>query len=370
MSPAVFLDRPFMESSLADTLASAAPRLADAPPPASPRVRPDTGECAGHFLPVRRDYGQSLGDRLDRLISACHVRDGALSDCLLILASTNQSIHEIESRVSHEGNFNDSHVYRLDRMAERLKQLWGFREALAINTSCTSAANALLYGARLVRSGQYRQVLVLAYETPSELVMQGFGSLGLNSPSGEYRPFHAERDGLVLGEAYAGVLLTTERSADSCGVFLGGASGCDTSSMTSTREDGAHVHAMAARALRSSGLEPEDIRLLKYHGTGTDSNDRAEAAATARIFGGHSPAACCLKPWLGHTLGACGLTEVLLLMYCISHGLPLPALPYADEAIVALPRQAVNLPVSAPVMANFSGFGGNNASLILQGVAT
>lgn len=370
MTPAVFLDRPFMESALADTLDGAAQRLADAPPVPSPRVRPDSGECAGYFLAVGRDPGQALDDRLDRLIGPYQGQDGALSDCLLILASTNQSIQEIERRVSHDGNFNDSHVYRLDRMAERLKQRWGFAEAMAMNTSCTSAANALLYGARLVRNGQYRQVLVLAYETPSELVMQGFGSLGLNSPSGEYRPFHAERDGLVLGEAYAGVLLTTEKTAQTCGVFLGGASGCDTSSMTSTLEDGAHVHAMAVRALREAGLKAGQIQLLKYHGTGTDSNDRAEAAAAERIFAGHSPVACCLKPWLGHTLGACGLTEVLLLMSCIRQGLPLPVLSYAADAIVTLPQQPVELPVSAPLMANFSGFGGNNACLILQGVAT
>lgn len=370
MTPAVFLDRPFMESSLADTLDAAAQRLADAPPVPSPRMRSGTGECAGFFLPVGRDPGQALNDRLDRLVRPYHDGDDTLSDCLLILASTNQSIQEIESRVSQDGHFNDSHVFRLDRMAERLKQHWGFGEALAMNTSCTSAANALLYGARLVSNGEYRQVLVLAYETPSELVMQGFASLGLNSPSGEYRPFHPERDGLVLGEAYAGVLLTREKTAQTCGVFLGGASGCDTSSMTSTLEDGAHVHAMVSRALRTAGLEAGQIQLLKYHGTGTGSNDRAEAAATERIFAGHSPVACCLKPWLGHTLGACGLTEVLLLMACISQGLPLPALPYAADAIVALPRRPVNLPVSAPVMANFSGFGGNNASLILQGVAT
>ena len=370
MSAAVYLDRPLMTSTLGDSLPAAAQQLCAAPPVPSPCESPDTGECNGYFLPLRKNTKTTLMARLEQLIGSYYAIEGSLSDCLLILASTTQNIQDIECRVSAAGHFNESHVDRLDHSTQQLKQYWGFREALAINTSCTSAANALLYGARLLRRGEYRRVLVLAYETPSDLVMQGFATLGLNSLSGSYRPFHIERDGLVLGEAYAAALLSLERSAQSCAVLLAGASGCDTSSMTSTRDDGSHIHAMATRALQEAGLAPAQIQLLKYHGTGTASNDIAEAAASETLFTDSSPLACCLKPWLGHTLGACGLTEVLLLMYCIRHGLALPVLAYAEEAIISLPRQSVGLSSSAIVMANFSGFGGNNASLILQGLAS
>lgn len=370
MSAAVYLDRPLMASTLADSLPAAAEQLSEAPPLPLPCESPDTGERNGYFLPLRNNTKTTLMAKLGQLVEVYHAAEGNLSDCLLILASTTQNIQDIECRVSETGHFNESHVDRLDHITQQLKQHWGFREALAINTSCTSAANALLYGARLLRRGEYRRVLVLAYETPSDLVMQGFGTLGLNSLSGSYRPFHTERDGLVLGEAYAATLLSLERSAQSGAVLLGGASGCDTSSMTATRDDGSHIHAMATRALQEAAVQPAQIQLLKYHGTGTASNDIAEAAASKTIFTDRSPLACCLKPWLGHTLGACGLTEVLLLMYCIRHGLVLPMLAYAEEAIISLPSQPVVLSPSATVMANFSGFGGNNASLILQGLSS
>lgn len=366
---AVYLNQPLLESALADRLDAAAVQF-------SSNIRPvalacktaDGADNAGYFLPVSGSK-ISLDQRLDRIISSYQaICGGTFDSCLLILASTSQQIQEIEQQVVAEGEFKSTHVYKLDLIAEKLRLAWGFASSFALNTACTSAANALIYGARLVEQKVYRQVLVIATEAPSDLALQGFGSLGLNSPTGRYRPFHPERDGLILGEAYAAVLLSDEQHESTCGRLLGGGSGCDTSNMTSTREDGSHIYDVAVLALQEAGVQPEQIQLIKHHGTGTDNNDRAEAAATQRIFPTSSPASCCLKPWLGHTLGACGLAEVVLLMYCISNQLPIPAFDYAAEAILHLPTSVPDLPVDALVMANFSGFGGNNASLILQGV--
>src|SRR5690606_2240929 len=110
------------------------------------------------------------------------------------------------------------------------------------------------YGGRLVAGGLYRRALVLAFETPCALALQGFGALGLLSPSGDYQPFHPERDGLVLGEAYATVLLSREPSPSSLGRLLGGFSACDTSSLTTTLEDGSHIDQVMQRALAAAGV--------------------------------------------------------------------------------------------------------------------
>ncbi|MBE0507475.1 MAG: beta-ketoacyl synthase [Marinospirillum sp.] len=365
----VYLNQPWLESALADRLDSAASQFTS-------NIKPDAKACksadgsqnAGYFF-FAAGIKTPLVQRLNRIVSSYLAScGGSFDSCLLILASTSQQIQEIEQRVVQDGGFKSTHVYKLDLMAKILMSTWGFASSFALNTACTSAANALIYGARLVEQKIYRQVLVVAYETPSELTLQGFGSLGLNSQSGQYRPFHPERDGLILGEAYAAVLLSDEQHKSTCARLLGGGSGCDTSNMTSTREDGSHIYGVAKHALQEAGVKAEHIQLIKHHGTGTDNNDRAEAAATQRIFPVSSPASCCLKPWLGHTLGACGLAEVVLLMYCISNQLPIPAFDYAAEAILHLPTSVPDLPVDALVMANFSGFGGNNASLILQGV--
>jgi len=365
----VYLNQPWLESSLADKLASAAQQFSsNIKPQSQPCKSSDGSQTIGYFYPVTGTK-VSLAQRINRIVGSYSADcKGSFADCLLILASTSQAIQEIEQQVTQQQKFDSSHVHRLDLFAETIQKKWGFASAISLNTACTSAANALLYGARLIRQKVYKKVLVIAYETPSELTLQGFGSLGLNSFSGQYRPFHPERDGLILGEAYAATLLTPEKNSSSCAKLLGGGSGCDTSNMTSTQIDGSHIHSIAELALKEAGIEAEQIKLVKHHGTGTDNNDLAEAAALERIFPGVSPASCCLKPWLGHTLGACGLAEILLIMYCISNKLAFPALGYAAEAIIPLPSLPLELPPGALVLANFSGFGGNNASLVLQGV--
>lgn len=365
----VYLSQPWLESSLADNLVASAQQFTTSIKPQAQPCKSSNGAYnIGYFYPAAGAKVR-LAERINRIVSSylpsCN---DSFADCLLILASTSQAIQEIEEEVTQEKNFNSTHVYKLDLFAETVKKAWGFASAISLNTACTSAANALIYGARLVKEQVYKKVLVVAYETPSELALQGFGSLGLNSLSGHYRPFHPERDGLILGEAYAATLLTQEKNSSSYAKLLGGGSGCDTNNMTSTLVDGSHIHATAELALEEARVKAEKINLIKHHGTGTDNNDLAEAAALERIFPITSPASCCLKPWLGHTLGACGLAEVVLMMHCISNKLALPALDYATEAFTPLPAYPLELPVNSLVLANFSGFGGNNASLVLQGV--
>lgn len=367
--PAVYLNQPWLECGLADNLEASANQFSNNIKPSGQQIKSLDGlQNIGYFFSVAGKEA-TLDERINRIITSYLAScNNSFADCLLILASTSQKIQEIEKKVTAAASFKSTHVYKLDLLTENLQKTWGFASSIAMNTACTSAANGLIYGARLVKQGVYKKVLVIAYETPSKLTLQGFGSLGLNSASGEYCPFHLERDGLILGEAYTAALLTQEKNITSCAQLLGGASGCDTSNMTSTLVDGSHIHTIANLALKESAIKSEQIQLIKHHGTGTGNNDIAEAAAVERIFSNASvPSSCILKPWLGHTLGACGLAEVVLMMYCISNGLALPGLNYSKNAITSLPSTSFKINSNALVMANFSGFGGNNASLILQG---
>ncbi len=309
---------------------------------------------------------QAFDQRLDRLLSeTLGTAPGALDDCLLIVASTSLDIVELETIAAEQGRFQPDNSTSLDRIAEVLRQRWGFAEAFTLNTACTSAANGLLYGARMLASGQYARAVVIAFETPSALAMQGFGALGLLSPSGHYRPFHPQRDGLVLGETYAAALLALQPGAAPLARLLGGYSACDTSSLTTTREDGSHIDLVMQRALRSAGQQAADVALVKLHGTATQANDVAERNGMLSLYGEQMPALCVLKPWLGHTLGACGLSETLLLMHALQQG-QLPGLDYASEASLPLSAEPISLSDDAVLLANFFGFGGNNASLVLQ----
>ena len=92
----------------------------------------------------------------------------------------------------------------------------------------------------------------------------------------------------------------------------------------------------------------------------------AESSASSAMAA--MPPLAVLKPWLGHTLGACGLSETLLQLAALRQG-ALPALDYAGEALLPLPTEPTEIAPDALLLANFFGFGGNNASLVLQGIA-
>jgi 3-oxoacyl-[acyl-carrier-protein] synthase-1 len=364
----IYLQRAALHCALGDNLHSAARALqAGQPPLGEAFVLHEVHEPRSYLYAAKT--GESLIERLDRLLGeTLGAHPQALDDCLLIVASTSLDISALEALTSQQQGFNPEDAPPLDRLAAELRQRWDFAAAFTLNTACTSAANGLLYGARLINAGQYARALVLSFETPSAIAMQGFGTLLLTSPSGQYRPFHPERDGLLLGEAYAAVLLGREPGDAPLARLLGGFSACDTSSLTTTREDGSHIHWVMQQALNSAGCSAEQIDLVKLHGTATSANEEAESNGMRLLYGKQMPALSLLKPWLGHTLGACGLSESLLLLKALQNG-PLPGVSYASEAMLPLSAEPQILAADSLLLANFFGFGGNNASLVLQGCA-
>lgn len=364
MTP-VYLQRGALQCALGDTLASASLAL-------SQGVHPQGQAFLLHELQQPRTYLHVAGNaedfdaRMDRLLSETLGHGhSALDDCLLIVASTSLDITELEAQASAQGHFLPDNSTSLDRVAEQLRERWGFADAFTLNTACTSAANGLLYGARLLAGGQFSRAVVIAFETPSALAMQGFGALDLLSPSGDYRPFHPQRDGLVLGETYAAALLALQPGDAPLARLLGGFSACDTTSLTTTREDGSHIDWVMQQALRSADRSASEVALVKLHGTATQANDHAEANGMLSLYGENMPALCVLKPWLGHTLGACGVSETLLLMHALQQA-TLPGLEYATDASLPLSGEPIALAEDALVLANFFGFGGNNATLVMQ----
>jgi 3-oxoacyl-[acyl-carrier-protein] synthase I len=364
----IYLQRAALQCALGDDLHSAAQALQAAQPPQSePFVLHEVHESRTYLYAAKTS--ENLNERLDRLLSeTLGAQSQILDDCLLIIASTSLDISELEALTTQQNGFNPEDSTPLDLLANQLRQRWGFAAAFTLNTACTSAANGLLYAARLINAGQYARALVLSFETPSAIAMQGFGALMLTSPSGQYRPFHPERDGLLLGEAYAAVLLGREPGEAPLARLLGGFSACDTSSLTTTREDGSHIHWVMQQALRSAGCTAAQIDLVKLHGTATSANDEAESNGMRLLYGEQMPTLSLLKPWLGHTLGACGLSESLLLLKTLQRG-PLPGVSYASEAMLPLSAAPQSLAADSLLLTNFFGFGGNNASLILQGCA-
>ena len=251
-------------------------------------------------------------------------------------------------------------------LASRLAEQFGLGGGqYTINTACSSGVHALMYAAAAIRRGDCAHALVLGLECPGRVTLAGFNSLMLFTRS-QCRPFDRERDGLILGQAAAAVVVDTDCQGPDFDrmQLLGAASACDTSSVTQTNADAAR--ALMTTALNAAGVTRVDA--IKAHGTGTPGSDGAEAAAiTAYMAADYIPVTS-IKPVLGHTLGACGVLETLAMAVCWQAGC-LPATagfrqPDPDAGLTPL-TQVTALPPGRMLL-NYFGFGGNNGVLVLE----
>lgn len=241
--------------------------------------------------------------------------------------------------------------------------------SLSFNTACTSSANALITAVTMLKAGIIEYALVIGVEFASCLGLEGFIVMQLLSPD-TIKPFAEDRNGMVLGEAVSAVLLSREDVRASSWHYLGGASACETSSVTGTDPGGAGMAMVMADALNNAQTTPDDVRAIKAHGTGGELMDLAELRAMGDVFSILPPYSS-LKPYLGHTLGACGTAELLLLMESIDHG-RMPATPNCQRVAreFSQPPLQENLSVNrGKFMLNSFGFGGNNTSFIIEKTA-
>ncbi|MDN5869340.1 MAG: hypothetical protein L0H73_01255 [Nitrococcus sp.] len=234
-----------------------------------------------------------------------------------------------------------------------------------INTACSSGVHALMYAAAAIRRGDCARALVIGLECPGRVTFAGFHSLLLFTQS-HCRPFDRNRDGLILGEAAAAIVLdAAPEGPDFTGMrLLSAATACDTSRITQIHPDAART--LMRGALRNAGIDRVDA--VKAHGTGTPDNDRAEAVAIAACVDVGRVPVTSLKSVLGHTLGACGILETLAMATCWREGwLPSTAgFREPDTALGLIPvTQAQALPPGYMLL-NYFGFGGNNGVLVME----
>jgi 3-oxoacyl-[acyl-carrier-protein] synthase-1 len=250
-------------------------------------------------------------------------------------------------------------------IADVVRSRFGLQgEDYTFNTACTASANGLGCAARLIQAGSVDHALVLGVELLNDLTALGFFGLGLLARS-EMKPFDSARDGFVLGESCSALVLgpgDPDRFH-----WRGDANMCDTTSMVAAKSDGSTIRAVIERALAEAGLDPSSIAAVKAHGTASPSNDETEAGGLLSTFK-TLPPVCALKPFIGHSLGASGLTELILFYRAIESGF-LIATPGtgADPGALGL---ALNQDERAMTHGNFVlnsfGFGGNNTAVVIS----
>ena len=275
--------------------------------------------------------------------------------------------------------------------------LGGCKFATTLSTACSSATNAIIYGANLIRSGKCQCVVAGGSESLSAYHFHGFNSLMILDKE-PCRPFDASRAGLNLGEGAAYLVLETEESALKRGakpiaVLSGWGNACDAFHQTASSENGEGAFLAMKKALAVAGLEPSAIDYVNAHGTGTPNNDPSESAAIRRIFGDSVPPVSSTKPFTGHTTSASGSIKAVFCLLAIENNLkpkqlnwsnpdPNCIVPYTDNSYFlgtgalqsARPEAAGDSRGQSPlrqitvanVICNAFGFGGNDSSIILS----
>ncbi len=238
-----------------------------------------------------------------------------------------------------------------------------------INTACSSSANAIMYGARLLRNGFARRAIVGGVDSLAKFTINGFNALHILS--GQIcRPFDRDRSGLNLGEGAAFLVLEREQDVPhkkQLASLSGYCNANDAYHPSSLSDQGDGPYLAMKGALESAGLSSADIDFINAHGTATENNDLVESTSMLRLFG-QVPSFCSSKSNTGHTLGAAGAIGAAYSILSLAHGEIYPSLGFEQPITQTGLKPATDYRQMhlEHVMSNSFGFGGNCTSLIFS----
>jgi 3-oxoacyl-[acyl-carrier-protein] synthase II len=248
-------------------------------------------------------------------------------------------------------------------------------------SACSAGAHAIGQATRMIQYGDADAVLTGGSEAAlTPLARAGFSALAALSPTGVSRPFDKRRDGFVMGEGAAVLVLedaekAAERGARVLATVRGFGATSDAYHLTAPDKDGAGAAAAIRAALRDGGAQPEDVVYVNAHGTSTPLNDRAETKAIKAALGNHAAnvPVSSTKSAIGHLLGAAGAVEAVATILALRDRIAPPTLGWeeAEEGMDLdyVPGHARTLRVNgkpAIGLSNAFGFGGHNVVLCLE----
>ena len=244
-----------------------------------------------------------------------------------------------------------------------------------VSNACASGAIAIAYGFERIRSGKAVAMVVGGYDALSPLNCAGFGIMRNSSPSNRIRPFDKNRDGMLLGEGAAVLVLESmehcqSRGGNALAQILGYAISSDTYHLTAPDPSGKGAAVALDSALVDAAVSSEDVDYVNSHGTGTIYNDRMECLALKRVFGDYArriPISS-TKSMTGHTLGASGAIELVSSIIAMRYGFLPPTINYKDSDpncdIDCVPNEARQAKIDL-IVSNSFGFGGTNCSIVV-----
>lgn len=238
-----------------------------------------------------------------------------------------------------------------------------------INTACSSSANAIMYGAMLMKNGYAKKAIVGGTDSLAKFTINGFNALHILSNE-ICTPFDEGRKGLNLGEGAAWLILEKEEDIRGRKVYAELTGYCNTNDAyhpSSLSDEGDGPFLAMQGALQVANLTADKIDFINAHGTGTENNDQVESRAMIRLFE-DPPAFASTKGNIGHTLGAAGAIEAVYSILSLQHQEVYANLHFKDQiaatGLTPVPEHK-KIPVNH-VMSNSFGFGGNCSSLIFS----
>ena len=288
-------------------------------------------------------------------------------------------------RASASGRFHSIHERCLfGSVAEHLAERFGTKGSpISVSTACASGASAIQLGIEALRRGEADAALCIG--TDGSVNPEAFIRFSLLSalstandpPEAAAKPFAKDRDGFVMAEGAAALVIESLESAKARGArILGVLAGCgemaDSFHRTRSSPDGKAIIGCIHNAIADAGLTPDDIDYVNPHGTGTPENDKMEYLGIVTVFGERAKSipVSSNKSMVGHTLSAAGAVETVFTLLTLQHQRLPPTINYKipDPAIMldVVPNVARDAKVTH-VLSNSFGFGGQNVSLVISG---
>lgn len=277
----------------------------------------------------------------------------------LILATTKGNINDLVNTGAKGADIND--------MIQRIADLFGFKTTpIVVCNACVSGILAVSVGKRMIQMGVCEDAYVIAGDELTPFVVSGFNSFQAMSDE-PCKPFDANRKGVTLGEATAAVHLSADRlEGDTVFEVIGEASIADANHISGPSRTGEGLYQSIQGALRESGITAEQIDLVSAHGTATNYNDEMESIAFDRCELASVPTHS-LKGYFGHTLGAAGLLELVVVIESMLHNQLVVSKGY-EVSGVSRPLNIITTTSELSLniaLKTASGFGGSNTALLI-----
>ena len=241
-----------------------------------------------------------------------------------------------------------------------------------ISTACSSAANAIMYGARLIKLGKLDRVIVGGTDALAKFTVNGFKSLMILTDEFN-QPFDVNRKGLNLGEAAAYLVLESDEIVKKSnkkviGYLAGYGNANDAFHQTASSDNGEGAYLAMKKAFEIADIQPNQIDYINVHGTATNNNDLTEGRALLRIYEDNLPNFSSTKPYTGHTLAAAAGIEAVFSLLSLQNNVVYPNLNFQSpiEELNIFPTTTLVKKDIQYVLSNSFGFGGNCSTLIFS----